>query len=175
MLIPSAVLQTCLVLFRGLLLVQLWFTVFVRVLWTEFSWQGSTTWEQCLLVLARKFSDRHEWIAVEGNVGTVGISHHAQDSLGDVVFAQLPEPGTAVEQKDECGALESVKAASELYSPVSGRIVGKNSSVEETPALINQSCYEKGWLFKIELSKPNELSALMTEEEYEAFLKTDSH
>ncbi|XP_063240751.1 glycine cleavage system H protein, mitochondrial isoform X2 [Bacillus rossius redtenbacheri] len=124
---------------------------------------------------ARKFSDRHEWIAVEGNVGTVGISHHAQDSLGDVVFAQLPEPGTAVEQKDECGALESVKAASELYSPVSGRIVGKNSSVEETPALINQSCYEKGWLFKIELSKPNELSALMTEEEYEAFLKTDSH
>lgn len=74
----------------------------------------------------------------------MGISEYAQDALGDVVFAQLPDPGTALEQSDECGALESVKAASELYSPVSGKVTEKNGEVEETPGLINSSCYDKG-------------------------------
>lgn len=123
----------------------------------------------------RQFTDKHEWILIEGNVGTVGISQYAQDSLGDVVYAQLPEVGSIVGQKDECGALESVKAASELYSPVSGKVIEKNALVEQTPGLINNSCYEKGWLFKVELSKPDELKGLMSEKEYEQFINSADH
>ncbi|KAK7790310.1 hypothetical protein R5R35_014397 [Gryllus longicercus] len=129
----------------------------------------------CRSTNVRRFTDKHEWISIDGNVGTVGISHYAQDSLGDVVYAQLPDVGTVVEQKGECGALESVKAASELYCPVSGKVVEKNASVEQTPGLINNSCYEKGWLFKVELTRPEELTGLMSEEEYEKFLKSDDH
>ncbi|PZC80589.1 glycine cleavage system H protein, mitochondrial [Helicoverpa armigera] len=121
----------------------------------------------------RKFSDRHEWVIVDNNIGTVGISKYAQESLGDVVFAQLPEPDTVVEEGDECGALESVKAASEIYSPVSGTITEKNVEVESKPALINTNYYDKGWLFRVKLTNPEELKQLMTEEQYETFLKTD--
>lgn len=81
-----------------------------------------------------------------GKVGTIGISKYAQEALGDIVYAQLPEIGTELAQKDECGALESVKAASEVYSPVSGKVTEKNLAVEETPALINTSCYDQGLL-----------------------------
>ncbi|XP_053675371.1 glycine cleavage system H protein, mitochondrial [Anopheles nili] len=123
----------------------------------------------------RLFTDKHEWVSVEGEVGTVGISNFAQEALGDVVFAQLPDPGTKLSQKDECGALESVKAASEVYSPVSGEVTEKNAAVEETPGLVNSSCYEKGWLFKLKLTKPDELSKLMSEEQYTEFLKTAAH
>nr|CAD7409520.1 unnamed protein product [Timema poppensis] len=98
-----------------------------------------------------------------------------QDALGDVVFAQLPDVGTVIGSKDECGALESVKAASELFSPVSGKVVEKNSAVEESPGLINQSCYDKGWLFKLELADASELEKLMDEKTYEDFCKTDAH
>lgn len=80
----------------------------------------------------------------EGNIGIVGISNYAQEALGDVVFAQLPDPGTVLRQHDECGALESVKAASEVYSPVSGEVTDKNSAVEDTPSLVNTSCYDEG-------------------------------
>lgn len=121
----------------------------------------------------RKFTDRHEWVTVEKDVGTVGISKYAQESLGDVVFAQLPDPGTKLNAGDECGALESVKAASEIYSPVSGTVTEKNTKVEGKPALINTSCYEEGWLFKLKLSKPEELNDLMDHKKYEEFLKTD--
>lgn len=81
---------------------------------------------------------------MDGNTGTVGISDYAQEALGDVVFAQLPEPGVTLKQHDECGALESVKAASEIYSPVSGQVSDKNAEVEESPALVNTNCYDKG-------------------------------
>jgi len=108
---------------------------------------------------------------MNGNVGTVGISNYAQDSLGDIVYAQLPDVGSEFAIMDECGALESVKAASELYCPLSGKVVEKNTEVEATPGLINSSCYDKGWLFKLELSKPEELNDLMDEEAYEKFLK----
>ncbi|XP_061378147.1 glycine cleavage system H protein, mitochondrial-like [Danaus plexippus] len=121
----------------------------------------------------RKFTDRHEWVVVKENIGTVGISNYAQESLGDVVFAQLPDVGTEVKAGDECGALESVKAASEIYSPVSGTVTAKNRDVENKPGLINTSCYEKGWLFRLKLSKPEELKDLMTDTQYETFLKTD--
>ncbi|XP_035914732.1 glycine cleavage system H protein, mitochondrial [Anopheles stephensi] len=123
----------------------------------------------------RLFTDKHEWVSVDGEVGTVGISNFAQEALGDVVFAQLPDPGTKLSQKDECGALESVKAASEIYSPVSGEVTEKNGTVEETPGLVNSSCYENGWLFKLKLTKPDELSKLMSEEQYAEFLKTAAH
>lgn len=89
-----------------------------------------------------------------------------------MVFAQLPDVGAAITQGDECGALESVKAASEVYSPVSGTVTEKNTEVEETPNLVNSSCYEKGWLFKVKLSKPDEVAALMDEDKYEEFLKS---
>lgn len=122
---------------------------------------------------SRKYTDRHEWVTIQNNVGTVGISKYAQESLGDVVFAQLPDKGTKLAAGDECGALESVKAASEIYSPVSGEVTEKNGDVENKPALINTSCYEQGWLFKLKLTKPDELKDLMDEKQYEEFLKTD--
>ncbi|CAH2040001.1 unnamed protein product, partial [Iphiclides podalirius] len=107
------------------------------------------------------------------DIGTVGISNYAQESLGDIVFAQLPDPGTKVKAGDECGALESVKAASEIYSPVSGVITEKNNNVENKPGLINTSSFDKGWLFKLQLTNPEELNELMSEEDYEKFLKSD--
>lgn len=121
----------------------------------------------------RKFTDRHEWVIVDKEIGTVGISKYAQESLGDVVFAQLPDPGTKLTAGDECGALESVKAASEIYSPVSGVVTEKNLEVEQKPGLINTSCYDKGWLFKLKLTNTEEIKDLMSEEKYETFLKTD--
>ncbi|XP_047504283.1 glycine cleavage system H protein, mitochondrial isoform X1 [Pieris napi] len=122
----------------------------------------------------KKFSDRHEWVLVDKeNIGTVGISKYAQESLGDVVFAQLPDPGMQLNAGDECGALESVKAASEIYSPVSGTVTEKNKEVEKKPGLINSSYYDKGWLFKLKLSKPEQLHNLMNEKQYEEFLQTD--
>ncbi|VVC43386.1 Glycine cleavage system H-protein/Simiate,Glycine cleavage system H-protein [Cinara cedri] len=121
----------------------------------------------------RYYTDKHEWIDVKDKIGTVGISHYAQEALGDVVYAELPAIGTEVKIKDECGALESVKAASELYSPASGKIVEINSKIETSPALINQSCYENGWLFKLELSSIEEVQNLMNEEQYTEFIKQD--
>ncbi|KAK7063102.1 hypothetical protein SK128_021242 [Halocaridina rubra] len=119
----------------------------------------------------RKYTEKHEWVAVNGNIGTIGITNYAQESLGDIVYAQLPEIDAEFEQMDECGALESVKAASELYSPVSGKVTETNKAVEDQPGLINQSCYDEGWLFKLELSVPSEIDGLMDEAAYEKFLK----
>ncbi|XP_075978764.1 glycine cleavage system H protein, mitochondrial [Anticarsia gemmatalis] len=121
----------------------------------------------------RKYTDRHEWVVADKDIGTVGISKYAQESLGDVVFAQLPEVGTNVTAGDECGALESVKAASEIYSPVTGIVTEKNGDVENKPGLINTNCYDKGWLFKVKMTNLEELKELMTEADYETFLKTD--
>lgn len=121
----------------------------------------------------RYYTEKHEWIDVKNNIGTIGISDYAQEALGDVVYAELPSVGTEVKIKDECGALESVKAASELYSPASGKVVEINSQLETRPALINQSCYENGWLFKLELSSLEEIPNLMNEEQYAEFIKQD--
>jgi len=122
----------------------------------------------------RLYSDKHEWVEVDGKIGTVGISQYAQEALGDIVYAQLPDVGSEFDQFGECGALESVKAASELYTPVSGKVTAKNTEVEETPGLINRHCYDKGWLFKLELKDPKELKQLMNENAYQAFLKSQS-
>ncbi|GJQ79605.1 hypothetical protein Trydic_g16447 [Trypoxylus dichotomus] len=120
-------------------------------------------YRSCLLV--RFYTDKHEWVEIDGKIATVGISNYAQEALGDVVFAQLPDIDAVLKQHDECGALESVKAASELYSPISGSVREKNTAVEETPSLINTSCYGKGWLFKVELSNNDEIKGLMTEDQ----------
>ncbi|XP_063986573.1 glycine cleavage system H protein [Diachasmimorpha longicaudata] len=123
----------------------------------------------------RWFTEKHEWVEVNGKIGTVGISDYAQDALGDVVYAQLPDVGTEIKQDEEVGALESVKAASEVISPVSGKVVEKNEAVENKPGLINTSCYTEGWLFKVELSRLDEIAKLMNEKSYEEFLKSDPH
>lgn len=123
----------------------------------------------------RKYTDKHEWVMLSGNVGTVGISDYAQGALGDIVYAQLPDVGSFIKKEGECGALESVKAASEIISPCSGRIIEKNEAVENKPALINLSCYDEGWLFKIELSNPEEMKTLMNEDTYKQYLKSNPH
>ncbi|KAJ8666934.1 hypothetical protein QAD02_008596 [Eretmocerus hayati] len=123
----------------------------------------------------RRYTDKHEWVTLDGKIGTVGISNYAQDALGDVVYAQLPDIGSSIKKEDECGALESVKAASEITSPCSGKVIEKNEAVESKPGLINTSCYDEGWLFKIELSDPQEVKTLMDEDAYNEFLKTDPH
>ncbi len=114
-----------------------------------------------------KYTATHEWIRVDGNgVATVGISHHAQKELGDIVFVELPEPGATVRGGGEAAVIESVKAASDIYSPVSGEIVEVNKALADSPETVNGAPYEGGWLFKIAVSDPAELAALMDAEAY---------
>ena len=114
-----------------------------------------------------KFLDTHEWARLEsdGNV-TVGISNHAQDLLGDIVFVELPELGLTINQGEEIAVVESVKAASEVYCPVGGEILKINNNLEDSPELINSSPYGEGWFFKIKPSDLNELESLLSPEEY---------
>ncbi|XP_020848315.1 glycine cleavage system H protein, mitochondrial [Phascolarctos cinereus] len=122
--------------------------------------------------VVRKFTDKHEWVSAENGIGTVGISNFAQEALGDVVYCSLPEVGTKLNKQDEFGALESVKAASELYSPLTGEVTEINVALAEDPGLINKSCYEDGWLIKMTLSNPSELDELMNEDAYERYIKS---
>ncbi|XDA71610.1 hypothetical protein R6Z07M_001941 [Ovis aries] len=119
-----------------------------------------------------KFTEKHEWVTTENGVGTVGISNFAQEALGDVVYCSLPEVGTKLNKQEEFGALESVKAASELYSPLSGEVTEINKALAENPGLVNKSCYEDGWLIKMTFSNPSELDELMSEEAYEKYIKS---
>ncbi|XP_016405594.1 glycine cleavage system H protein, mitochondrial-like [Sinocyclocheilus rhinocerous] len=121
---------------------------------------------------ALKFTDKHEWVRVEGTVGTVGISNFAQEALGDVVYCGLPEVGTKLEQMEEFGALESVKAASELYSPLTGEVTEINTNLADNPGLVNKACYEDGWLIKMTIEKPAELDELLEEAAYEKLIKS---
>jgi len=122
------------------------------------------------LLSDRKFTEGHEWISMDGDVGTVGLSAHAQDSLGDIVFVELPEIDAEYEKDDDCGVVESVKAVSEIFCPVSGKVTACNDAVVEDPGLINRSYDDEGWLFKIELTSKDELDGLMNEEQYKEFL-----
>ncbi len=108
-----------------------------------------------------RFSKDHEWVRVEGGIATVGISAYAQEQLGDVVFVELPAVGRKVKQGDEAAVVESVKAASEVYAPVSGEVTEVNSALADTPALVNEDAEGKGWFMKIKLADPKELDALM--------------
>jgi len=116
-----------------------------------------------------KYSKEHEWVRLEGDIATVGISHFAQEQLGDVVFVELPEVGRQVEQNGDACVVESVKAASEVYAPVSGEIVEVNSALEEDPELVNQSPTENGWFMKIRISDPSQIDAMMDEGDYNDF------
>ena len=114
-----------------------------------------------------KYASTHEWIRVnENGVATVGISDHAQDALGDIVFVDLPEPGTIVNAKDEVAVVESVKAASDLYSPISGEIIEVNGVLVEAPETVNSGPYENGWFLKMTISDAAELDELMDAEAY---------
>ncbi|MBP8821740.1 MAG: glycine cleavage system protein GcvH [Brachymonas sp.] len=115
-----------------------------------------------------KYTEDHEWVQVEGDVATVGITQHAQDALGDVVFVELPEIGNSYAQKDIAGVVESVKAAADIYMPVSGEIVAINEALQADPTLANSDPMGAGWFFKVKLSNPNEITALLDEAAYQA-------
>ncbi|MEQ8602424.1 MAG: glycine cleavage system protein GcvH [Marivibrio sp.] len=117
------------------------------------------------------FSEDHEWIEVEGDVGVVGITNYAQEQLGDVVFVETPEVGAALDQGDEAGVVESVKAASEIYSPVSGEVSDVNEELADNPGLVNEEPEDGAWFFKIKLSDPGELDDLMDAAAYKKFCK----
>ncbi len=117
-----------------------------------------------------KFTKEHEWVRVEGDIGTVGITEHAQEQLGDLVFVELPEAGRKIAKGDEAAVVESVKAASEVYSPVSGEVTEVNGTLADDPAQVNSDAMGTGWFFKIKISDSNELDALMDENGYRTYL-----
>lgn len=119
-----------------------------------------------------RFTKDHEWIKVEGDIGTVGITDYAQHALGDVVFVDLPAVGKAVAKGGEAAVVESVKAASEVYSPVSGEVVEANGALDDQPALVNESPEGDAWFFKLKLSAPAELGELMDRAAYDSYVKT---
>ena len=116
-----------------------------------------------------KYTEDHEWIRVEGDITTVGITHHAQDALGDVVFVDLPSVGSTLAQKDVAGVVESVKAAADVYMPISGEITEVNEALRDNPALANTDPLGAGWFFKVKLTDKGQLDALMDETSYTKF------
>ncbi|XP_071735491.1 glycine cleavage system H protein 2, mitochondrial-like [Rutidosis leptorrhynchoides] len=122
-----------------------------------------------------KYADSHEWAKVEGNSATVGITDHAQDHLGDVVYVELPEVGTTVTQGTSFGAVESVKATSDINSPVSGKVVEVNEQLSSSPGLVNGSPYEDGWIMKVEISDTNEVNSLMDSDQYSKFCEEEDN
>ena len=124
----------------------------------------------------RKYSREHEWIKVEeGTRGLVGITHFAQEQLGDVVYLDLPPVGTRLEQFAKLGEVESVKAVSEIYSPISGEVMEINQEAVDHPEVVNEDPYGKGWFLRVEFDDPSQLDSLLTAEEYDAFLSESSH
>ncbi|MDP6923220.1 MAG: glycine cleavage system protein GcvH [Candidatus Scalindua sp.] len=118
----------------------------------------------------RKYTKEHEWIKIDGNIATVGITDFAQDQLTDVVFVELPEVGKQIEQNGNLCVVESVKSVSDIFSPVSGEIVEVNKALENSPALINNDPFESGWIVKLKVRNEIESAQLMTPEEYNKFL-----
>ena len=122
-----------------------------------------------------RYIQEHDWVRVEADgLATFGITDHAQDSLGDVVFVDLPEPGVEVAKSEPFGEVESVKAVSELIAPVTGKVVERNDAVMDAPELVNESPYGDGWLVKVEVADASELDGLMSAEEYDSFLASGS-
>ncbi len=116
------------------------------------------------------YSKEHEWVRVEDDIATVGITEHAQDQLGDIVYLDLPSAGAAVAQFDKLGEIESVKAVSDLFSPVAGEVVEVNQEAADTPELVNSEPYGRGWLIKVRLSDAGELDALLSAEAYDEII-----
>lgn len=120
--------------------------------------------------MSRYFTEDHEWVDVDGEVATVGITEYAQSQLGDIVFAEVPEEGKELSKGDDAAVVESVKAASDVYAPVSGTVIEGNADLDAEPALVNTSPEEDGWFFKLTLSDPSELEGLMDEAAYSTFV-----
>lgn len=121
--------------------------------------------------MSRYFTDEHEWVDMDGDIATIGITDYAQQQLGDIVFVELPAEGATFEKGDDAAVVESVKAASDVYAPVSGEVVEVNSALEEEPALVNSDAEEEGWFFRLRLADASELEGLMDEAAYNKFLK----
>ena len=122
-----------------------------------------------------KYAESHEWVRVEADVATIGISDHAQAELTDIVFVELPEIGKQFEAGDACAVVESVKAASDIYSPLSGKILGVNEVLNDAPESINDSPYEEGWLFTLKVADTSELDALMNADAYAKHAQDEEH
>ena len=122
--------------------------------------------------MTTRYTKDHEWIRLDGDVATVGISEHAQSALGDIVYVELPEIGRQVEQGGEAAVVESVKAASDVYAPVSGQVVAVNEALDGSPATINEDAEGKGWFFRLKPSSPAQIDALMTADQYKEYLAT---
>jgi glycine cleavage system H protein len=124
-----------------------------------------------------KYTREHEWVRVEGNRGRIGLTHHAQHALGDVVFVELPKPGrrfaVANGKMETLGVVESVKAVSDVFCPLSGEVVEVNAALETKPELVNQDCYGAGWMIVVTIANPKDLDALMDVKAYEAFLASE--
>ncbi|AWX58105.1 glycine cleavage system protein GcvH [Brevibacillus formosus] len=118
-----------------------------------------------------RYSEEHEWVRVEGNKAYIGITSFAQSELGDIVFVELPEVGATIQQDEPFGSVESVKTVSELYAPVTGKVVEVNGELEDAPELVNSSPYEQAWMIVVELSDTAELDKLMDADKYEAMVK----
>ena len=118
----------------------------------------------------KKFSKKHEWVSVEGNVATVGITKHATEMLGDIVFVEVPETGKAIEQNNQAAVVESTKAASDVYSPISGEVIEGNKLIVDDPASVNTDPEGRSWFFKIKIKDISELDSLMTKSDYDKFV-----
>lgn len=120
--------------------------------------------------MTRYFTEDHEWIEIDGDIATVGITEYAQEQLGDIVFVETPDEGRELDKGDEAAVVESVKAASDVYSPVGGTVLEGNPALEEDPALVNTSPEEDGWFFRLTIADEGELDGLMTESKYKEFV-----
>jgi glycine cleavage system H protein len=120
-----------------------------------------------------RYTKEHEWLRIEGDTGTIGITHYAQDQLGDIVFVDLPQPGTAVQYMQKFGEIESVKAVSELFSPVSGEVLEPNEALADNPQLVNDSPYGEGWMLRVRLTNVSELDQLLSADQYDDFLVSE--
>ncbi len=118
-----------------------------------------------------KYTKEHEWVRIEGKEAVVGITDHAQSELGDITFVELPKAGTQISQLKVFGTIESVKAASDLYAPVSGTVVAVNPGLDKTPELVNQSPYDQGWLVRVAITDPGEADALLSADQYDALVE----
>jgi len=123
----------------------------------------------------KKYSKKHEWVSLEGDVATVGITKHASEMLGDVVFVELPDKGKNVEKEGQAGVVESTKAASDVYTPVTGEITETNQSIVDDPAGVNKDPEGKSWFFKVKIKNKSELDELMNKADYEKFAKENSN
>ncbi len=123
----------------------------------------------------KKFSKQHEWVSAEGDVATIGITKHATEMLGDIVFVELPKKGKNIEKENQAGVVESTKAASDVYTPISGEVVESNQSIVDDPSKINSDPENEGWIFKLKIKDKSEIDTLMNKEEYDKFAKESNN